>query len=70
MYTEAGVDLATFREVVADVPTGGFFCNGEVASMGVSGLVTTDSRCTTHLHGFTSVWAMFYDTSPAEESSK
>eukprot|EP00966_Prymnesium_polylepis_P115649 2673583-Prymnesium_polylepis.1 len=60
MYSEKNYDADTFSEVVADVPSGGFFCNGELAPVGVSGLVRSGGAagggapCTTHLHGFTS----------------
>jgi len=66
MYSKPNFDLNTFRELVSDVPTGGFFCNGELAPVGASGLDASPSPAPrpTHLHGFTSVWALIYDTTP------
>ena len=37
-----------FRRELADVPLGGFFCNGEIGPVGG----------TTHLHGYTSAFAV------------
>ena len=61
MYSEKNYDSSTFSAVVSDAPSGGFFCNGELAPVGAAGL--SNAGGTTHLHGFTSVWAMVYDTS-------
>lgn len=49
LYGEADHDTNMFRELLGDVPLGGFFCNGEIGP--VSG--------TTHLHGYTSAFAIF-----------
>lgn len=42
-------DSTVFKHLVADVPIGGFFCNGEIGPVGG----------TTYLHGFTSCFAIF-----------
>ena len=49
LYGEADHDSRAFQEVCGAAPLGGFFCNGELGP--VSGR--------THLHGFTSVFALF-----------
>ena len=49
LYGEGGHDTRVFGEVVGNVALGGFFCNGEIGP--VAG--------TTHLHGYTSSFAMF-----------
>ncbi len=45
-YGERDHDSNAFRRIVADVPLGGFFCNGEIGQI----------KGTTHLHGHTSVF--------------
>jgi len=49
MFGEADHDSRLFREDVAPVPIGGFFCNGEIGP--VSGR--------TYLHGYTSAFGIF-----------
>jgi small ligand-binding sensory domain FIST len=49
LYGRPNHDTDLFREKVGDVPLGGFFANGEIGSVGG----------TTHLHGFTSSFALF-----------
>lgn len=49
LYGRPDHDTDLFREKVGDVPLGGFFANGEIGSVGG----------TTHLHGFTSSFALF-----------
>lgn len=51
LYGEAGHDSRVFREVVGPVPLGGFFCNGEIGPV----------QASTHLHGYTSSFALFRD---------
>lgn len=46
-YGRPDHDSDAFRRVVADVPLGGFFCNGEIGQIGGH----------THLHGHTSAFA-------------
>lgn len=49
LFGEPGHDSAMFRDAVADVPLGGFFCNGEIGPV--------DGQ--TYLHGFTSCFGVF-----------
>lgn len=49
LYGRPDHDTDLFRETVGDIPLGGFFANGEIGSVGG----------TTHLHGFTSSFALF-----------
>ncbi len=51
LYGRPDHDTDLFRDKVGDVPLGGFFANGEIGS--VHGV--------THLHGFTSSFALFRD---------
>ncbi len=53
LYGEEGHDSRVFGDVVGDVPLGGFFCNGEIGPV----------QGTTHIHGYTSSFAMFSDIS-------
>jgi len=49
LYGVRNHDSDTFREMVADVPLTGFFCNGEIGPVGG----------TTFLHGYTSSFGLF-----------
>jgi small ligand-binding sensory domain FIST len=49
LYGEPDHDSRAFRSQVADVPIGGFFCNGEVGPI--------EGRA--FLHGYTSAFAIF-----------
>jgi small ligand-binding sensory domain FIST len=49
LYGEADHDSRVFRERVAEVPIGGFFCNGEIGPI--------EGR--SFLHGYTSAFAIF-----------
>lgn len=49
LYGEPDHDSGVFRELVGDVPLGGFFCNGEIGPV----------QGRTFLHGYTSAFAMF-----------
>jgi small ligand-binding sensory domain FIST len=49
LYGKPDHDTDTFRQLVGELPLGGFFCNGEIGP--VSG--------TTYLHGYTSSFALF-----------
>jgi len=49
LYGRPDHDTDLFREKLGDVPLGGFFANGEIGSI----------RGATHLHGFTSSFALF-----------
>ncbi len=61
-------DVRTCAEILSEeMPIGGFFCNGEIGPVGAAGL-SQGAAAKTHLHGFTSVFALLYDTS-AESSS-
>ena len=48
-YGHADHDSNAFRQFVGDLPIGGFFCNGEIGPV----------RGVTHMHGYTSVFAVF-----------
>ncbi|HEY4369759.1 MAG TPA: FIST N-terminal domain-containing protein [Steroidobacteraceae bacterium] len=49
LYGQADHDSNTFRRLVADVPVGGFFCDGEIGPVHNS----------TYVHGYTSAFAVF-----------
>ena len=49
LYGQADHDSNAFRRLIADVPIGGFFCNGEIGPV----------QNTTYLHGYTSAFAVF-----------
>lgn len=48
LYGEPDHDSRLFREELADVPLGGFFCNGEIGPV----------HDTTYLHGYTAAFAL------------
>jgi small ligand-binding sensory domain FIST len=49
LYGQADHDSNAFRRLIADVPIGGFFCDGEIGPV----------QTATHLHGYTSSFAVF-----------
>ena len=49
LYGQPDHDSNAFRRLVADVPLGGFFCNGEIGPI----------QDATYLHGYTSAFAVF-----------
>ncbi len=49
LYGETGHDSRLCREILGDIPLGGFFGNGEIGPVGG----------TTHVHGYTSALALF-----------
>tara|TARA_B100002003_G_scaffold198751_1_gene189506 strand:+ start:628 stop:1812 length:1185 start_codon:yes stop_codon:yes gene_type:complete len=49
LYGKPNHDVEVFRQIVGDIPLGGFFCNGEIGP--VAG--------TTYLHGYTSAFGIF-----------
>ncbi len=49
LYGQSDHDSNAFRRLIADLPLGGFFCNGEIGPV--------QSR--TYLHGYTSAFAIF-----------
>ena len=49
LYGQEDHDSNAFRRLIADVPVGGCFCNGEIGPV----------LHTTYLHGYTSAFAMF-----------
>jgi small ligand-binding sensory domain FIST len=55
LYGEEGHDSRLFREVLGEVPIGGFFCNGEIGP--VAGV--------TYVHGYTSSFGLFRARSSA-----
>lgn len=65
MYSEPDHDTQQFRQSVADSPLGGFFCNGEIGSAGACLPAPSNDGepvpLRTHLHAFTSVFAMLYE---------
>ena len=65
MYSAADHDTRQFAESVADGALGGFFCNGEIGPAGVRLPAPSGdgepAPFRTHLHGFTSVFAMLYE---------
>ncbi len=54
LYGEPNHDSQVFFDQIGPLPLGGFFCNGEIGP--VHGV--------THLHGYTSAFAMFYSPRP------
>lgn len=65
MYSEPDHDTQQFQQSVADSPLGGFFCNGEIGAPGACLPAPSDNGepvpFRTHLHAFTSVFAMLYE---------
>lgn len=55
LYDRPDVDSSIVRELIGDIPLGGFFCNGEIGQVGK----------TTFLHGYTSVIGLFRPATPA-----
>ncbi len=53
LYKQPNFDSQLFSHYFPDIPLGGFFCNGEIGPLGSS----------TFLHGYTSVFGIFYPTS-------
>jgi len=53
-YGHPDHDCNTFKQLIGDVPIGGFFCNGEIGP--VQGI--------TYLHGYTSVFGIFRSRIP------
>ena len=49
LYGQTDHDSNAFRRLVADVPVGGFFCDGEIGPVHNS----------TYVHGYTSAFAVF-----------
>ena len=72
MYSKPDHDTQQFQQSVAGSPLGGFFCNGEIGAPGVRLPVPSGSGepdpFRTHLHAFTSVFAMLYEM-PEEQAS-
>ena len=62
MYETPSHDTQAVAEALGAVPTGGFFCAGEIGPIGVKGLAA-GGAVPTYLHGFTSVLAFLFDTS-------
>lgn len=54
MWPKPGHDIGVLREVLGDVPTGGFFCGGEFGPVGGANFV----------HGFTASIGLFRESSP------
>jgi len=77
MFSTPNHDTKQFGEAVGEgVAVAGFACNGEIGPIGVSGLdspdetraVASPGASRTHLHGFTSVFAMLWDTTPSSSA--
>lgn len=49
LYGEPDHDTGIFREMMGEIPVGGFFCNGEIGPV----------QGTTYLHGYTSSFGLF-----------
>jgi small ligand-binding sensory domain FIST len=49
LYGLADHDTNMFKDIIGDIPLGGFFCNGEIGPVGG----------TTYLHGYTSSFGIF-----------
>lgn len=49
LYGQADHDSNAFRRLIADIPLGGFFCNGEIGPV----------QNATYVHGYTSSFAVF-----------
>jgi small ligand-binding sensory domain FIST len=65
---DPSTDSTTFASAVP-VPTAGWFGNGEIGPLGAVLPGGGRDKVKTHMHGFTSVFAMIYDTSgDAEEA--
>ena len=68
LFAEPNADSAALAEhgaLGAEPPIGGFFCNGEIAPLGVRGVAPSDDdpdAWRAHVHGFTSVFALLWDT--------
>lgn len=58
LYGEPDHDSKMFRRRVGDIPTGGFFGNGEIGPVGG----------TTYLHGYTSCFGVFRPAQPSRPS--
>lgn len=59
LYGESNHDSDCFRELLGDVPLGGFFCNGEIGPVGG----------TTFLHGYTSSFGIFREKAASASAS-
>jgi small ligand-binding sensory domain FIST len=53
-YGHAGHDSNACKQLLGDLPIGGFFCNGEIGPV----------RGVTHMHGYTSVFGIFSSRQP------
>ena len=62
-------DTTTFASAVP-VPTSGWFGNGEIGPLGAVLPGGGREKVKTHMHGFTSVFAMIYDTSGDAEGAE
>ncbi|MDJ1177865.1 FIST N-terminal domain-containing protein [Roseofilum sp. BLCC_M91] len=58
LYDEPNVDSGLFQRYFPSIPLSGFFCQGEIGPVGGN----------TFLHGYTSVFAIFYPQSAQETS--
>ena len=66
LFGERGHDSAAFGAEFPDVPLGGVFANGEIGPVGASmrGVTADRTRQATHLHTFTTVFAVICDLDP------
>jgi len=60
LYKQPNFDSGLFKRYLGSVPLGGFFCNGEIGPVGGN----------TFLHGFTTVFGIFYPASSFDNSSQ
>lgn len=64
MYEGADHDSSAIRTALGEqLPLGGYFGAGELGPVGLGGLGGGGAEIKPHLHGFTSVLALMYDTS-------
>ena len=62
MYSGPNRDSDAVRGALGEaLPTGGFFCNGEIGPLGVKG-IGASAQAPTFVHGFTTCLALLYDT--------
>ena len=66
LFEAPNVDLNQLQDFLGQAPVGGFFANGEIGPVGISGFSTTNSE--SYLHGFTTVAAVLCDFSEDDDT--
>ena len=71
LFGERGHDSAAFGAEFPGVPLGGLYANGEIGPVGASmrGVAADRTRQATHLHTFTTVFAVICDLDPDSTAS-